>query len=660
MRRELMSLAVSVVLLVALTLSLFSVYRVESDYTSRASVAYRSNTGSGLNTPKSRDWTGMFWTSESQLATAGSPVRWVRTAYCPNDTRFYERTVVTLSDDGYLDAYVRKSDGTWSVTNNIGNVGTTANAYRAFDIAYEKTTGRALLVYGVLSTDTTKDLAYKIWDGVSWSLEAYVDDAGHAVDIQYYWVSLSSKPTSGSNEIAMITLDNTDSDINGWIWSGSAWGNYVELAGTASTNTRECLAVAYESTSGKAWTAYGIGNTVGFRRWSGATWETAITPIDVGALVNWLSLKPDPASNKLMLVSMDGGADLNIIYWNESAWTLNAGGFAEDAASETAASRCADFEWELTGSKGLLVYGDSNTDPITYQTFNAATPSWGTRSPYAASGVTDQQWVQMRVDPRGVGSAKIYVGVLDDAFDITLLYWDGAAFGGEIDISDSTVATYECFEIEFQPVWKQTPIIFVDPATQSVLGIFYVRVDITWAYNLYSWEFNMTYDTAILTANTVTEGALLASGGTTYFNKTINDANGWVYAYGTLQGNVPGVTGSGTLATIKFASQAVGASSLDLHDTKLVEYDFVSQTTTLYPPNKRNEVDGSVTVLSVIRVGDINLDGWVDGDDLALLNLAYGSKPGDGNWNSAADLNGSGLIDIYDLRLLGKGWYPPP
>jgi hypothetical protein len=600
----------------------------------------------------------MFWTGESQLATAGSPVRWVRTAYSPNDTRFYERIVVTLSDDGSLDAYVRKEDKTWSVTNNIGNVGATANAQRAFDIAYEKTTGRALLVYCVLSTDTARDLAYRIWNGVSWSSEAYIDDTGHAVDVQYYWISLSSKPTSGSNEIAMIALDGTDSDINGWIWSGSAWGNYVELAGTASTNTRECLAVAYESTSGKAWTAYGIGNTVGFRRWSGTTWETAITPIDVGALVNWLSLKSDPASNKLMLVSMDGGADLNIIYWNESAWTLNAGGFTEDATSETAASRCADFEWEPSGSKGLLIWGDTGTDPITYRTF-VTSPAWGAITQYAASGVTDQQWVQMRVDSRGVGSAKIYIGVLDDAFDITLLYWDGAAFGGVIDIADTTVATYECFEIEFEPVWKRTPIVFVDPATQSVSGNFDVRVDVTWAYSLYSWEFNMTYDTTKLTATSVTEGALLASGGTTYFNKTINDAKGWVYAYGALQGNVPGVTGSGVLATIRFAPQAAGTSNLDLHDTKLVEYDFVSQTTTLYPPNKHSEFDGSVTV-SVLLVGDINHDGWVDGLDLALLNLAYGSKPGDGNWNSDANLNGDSLIDVYDVGMLGKGWYPPP
>lgn len=654
MRRELMSLAVSIVLLVALTLSLFSVHPVGSDYTSRASVAYRSNTGSGLlNAPKSRDWTGMFWSSENQLANAGSPVRWVRTAYCPNETRFYERIVVTLSDDGYLDAYVRKEDWNWIVTNNIGNVGTTVNAYRAFDIAYEKTTGRALLVYSRGAANP--ELAYRIWNGVSWTSEATYDlPTGANVN----WVLLASNPKAGSNEITLVAVAF---QVAAAIWSGTAFGNAVTLTSTLAVPTEEGAAVAYEQTSGRAMVVFGEGTASPFAKhviWDGAAWGTITSGPDVGAAVNWLSLKADPVSNKMMLTSVDGGTDLNTGYWDGSTWTV----LEHDSAVKTHVQRCADFEWEPSGSKGVLVYGDANTDPITYRTFvTSPSPAWGTISTYTASGVTDQQWVQMRVDPRGVGSAKIYIGVLDDAYDITLLYWDGAAFGGVIDIADATVATYECFEIEFQPVWKRTPIVFIDPATQSVKGIFYVRVNIMWAYNVYSWEFNVTYDTTVLTAlNVSADTGLLSLGGTFYCNKTINDAKGWVYAYGTLQGNVPGVTGNGELATIKFASQAVGASSLDLHDTKLVEYDFVRQTTTLYPPNKHNEADGSVTVLSIIRVGDINLDGWVDDKELALLNLAYGSKPGDGNWNSDVDLNADSLIDVYDMRLLGKAWYPPP
>ncbi len=158
---------------------------------SRAIIGYRSNTGaSTLSSPKTRSWDGSAWDgTESELSSSGSPVRWVRAAHSPLMTRYHETIIVTLSDDGYLDAYVWTGSG-WSVTTNIGFVGTTANAYRPFDIVYEKTSGKAMLVYGISSTDPAKDLAYRTWDGSSWSAEGYINDSGQSTDIQYYWVDL--------------------------------------------------------------------------------------------------------------------------------------------------------------------------------------------------------------------------------------------------------------------------------------------------------------------------------------------------------------------------------------------------------------------------------------------------------------------------------------
>jgi hypothetical protein len=50
--------------------------------------------------------------------------------------------------------------------------------------------------------------------------------------------------------------------------------------------------------------------------------------------------------------------------------------------------------------------------------------------------------------------------------------------------------------------------------------------------------------------------------------------------------------------------------------------------------------------------GDINHDGVVDLHDLAILAAAYGSKPGDPNWNPAADLNHDGVVNLLDLQIL--------
>ena len=47
--------------------------------------------------------------------------------------------------------------------------------------------------------------------------------------------------------------------------------------------------------------------------------------------------------------------------------------------------------------------------------------------------------------------------------------------------------------------------------------------------------------------------------------------------------------------------------------------------------------------------GDLNKDGIVDIFDVVTVSIAFGSEPGDPNWNSEADLNDDGVVDIFDV-----------
>ena len=47
--------------------------------------------------------------------------------------------------------------------------------------------------------------------------------------------------------------------------------------------------------------------------------------------------------------------------------------------------------------------------------------------------------------------------------------------------------------------------------------------------------------------------------------------------------------------------------------------------------------------------GDLNGDGIVDIFDVVTVSIAFGSEPGDPNWNQAADLNNDDVVDIYDV-----------
>lgn len=54
--------------------------------------------------------------------------------------------------------------------------------------------------------------------------------------------------------------------------------------------------------------------------------------------------------------------------------------------------------------------------------------------------------------------------------------------------------------------------------------------------------------------------------------------------------------------------------------------------------------------------GDLTKVGSVGLTDLVLLALAYGSKPGDPNWNSIADITKDGRISLNDLVLLAQNY----
>jgi len=403
-----------------------------------AVIGYRSSTGTyGLSSPKVRTWNGTVWLSERELPSAGSPVRFVRAAYCPLAARYYEKIVVTLSEDGYLDAYVW-NDTAWIVTNNIGLTATSTPSSRMFDIEYEKTSGEALLVYSK---------GYRIWNGSAWSGETLYNITSPPTDVR--WIALAQNPTSGSDKIALIALDKSKL-VYGLIWNGSQFSG-LKLLGTAPSETKECIAVAYESTSGYATFVWAGADRYSYsRQWNGSAWDALPTRINLNGgttLDVWLSLKADPVSDKLMLLDVDDAEDLNTAYWNGSSWTVT---LDHDTAVDTKASRCADLGWEPSGSKVLMVWGTS-TSKLSYKTW---TPSggWSSENTITKEIAGTHPWVQLRRNSLSTVPTKILGATLDSNVDLGSLRWDGTTLTSTAGAftTDTGVTSYECFEVEFQ------------------------------------------------------------------------------------------------------------------------------------------------------------------------------------------------------------------
>src|SRR5580704_16132375 len=91
-------------------------------------------------------------------------------------------------------------------------------------------------------------------------------------------------------------------------------------------------------------------------------------------------------------------------------------------------------------------------------------------------------------------------------------------------------------------------------------------VDIANVTDLYTFQFSVDFDPSILQAATTTEGSFLPLGGSTFFIPgTIDNVGGTITLLAaTLEGMIPGVSGSGTLAILGFDAVALGTSPISV------------------------------------------------------------------------------------------------
>jgi len=403
---------------VFLVLIVLGAFFVQSAAASDAVVAYRSNTGSGTNLPKLKFWNSSgngSWGSEIELPNANSSIQLLMLRSYP---ALGKLVLVTESNDALLDAYVCTSNCTasasWVVTHDIANVseaGTNPNE-RRFDVAFETSTGNALVVYAVSSTNTSRDLGYKILpagtSNFSGITEQYINDATQSANIAYTWVSLDAKPTAGSNEMALTGFDDSNNTINAWVWNGSSWGNQVTVSSSATaTNSDEALAVRYAADGSKAMVIGGNGTAgnIDYVYWNGASWS-AVGTFDITSNTNdvqWLRLKADPSSVGLQAVAVTSGTDLYTAYWNGASW--NASNRLESALDSDTA-RPADFEWLSSGNTGRLTWdadaGGSTVNQMTCSP-NCVNGSDTTISSYSGTGA----WLSLYRNPTTTDNVQI-------------------------------------------------------------------------------------------------------------------------------------------------------------------------------------------------------------------------------------------------------------
>lgn len=95
-----------------------------------------------------------------------------------------------------------------------------------------------------------------------------------------------------------------------------------------------------------------------------------------------------------------------------------------------------------------------------------------------------------------------------------------------------------------------------------------VDINIANVVDLYSYQFTINFNPSLLQAIGVTEGPFLSGGGSTFFDGgTIDNTAGVIsFAFNTLIGALPGVSGSGLLEKVSFSTLGAGTSTFSFSD----------------------------------------------------------------------------------------------
>lgn len=369
-------------------------------------------------TPFYRLWNGTSWGAEGSAQVVGGNINYI----VAKSARTRNETIVGTQDStGAI--YIQIWNGTsWG---NLTQVGTGPTTTRSFDIAYEKNTDRAVIVF--TPSAGAIDYSYRTWNGTTLSAATAVAASPTTGIIN--WIELKQNPLAASNDIAMILLD-ANADVYGMTWNGSAWGTMGTATvwdATAASATKKTIDVEYEQTTGRAMFMWGdsVATDQYYRIWNGTT-LTAATLLDIaaeGGVAEWVQLASRPNSNEIMVGVQDAGADLNTRKWSGSAWDTATQHPEHSATTENITSRNFDIIWETHSSnlgKAWLLWGDSNT--VTRRQWTGS--AWDTAA--ILVGSDDTAFIRLRADAAGAVFAAIY----EDSTSATDDIWETRLTGG--------------------------------------------------------------------------------------------------------------------------------------------------------------------------------------------------------------------------------------
>jgi len=437
---------------------------------------------SGNATPQARLWDQETSATGAPAGTqaANTVINWTINQAAPNRIENIAGTLTTNAGAG-SNLYIQRWNGSaWSNEWNVSTANANFASRRSFDVAYEDTSGHAMVVY---STGTNPQ--YRIWDGNSWTAAANTLPADEATNVE--WIELASRPNS--NEIALLYAINDGTGgytLKGIIWDGNAWGNQsaaleTNLAYASAAGDTKCFDAAYEN-SGDLLVAFGWNNTPNNQlaaryvtKPAGGAWgaPTAFPTWKDEATI--MQLAPEPGGDRIAAVSADSKSDdMQYAIWDgaTSAWinpVANADNSMYDLAGVMGEMPIA-AGWVRTGASpwAIVVYADNATNAIHWSRWNGS--GWGIQTDWNP-GHAIGYLACINID-RQPGENKAMVTIGDSNSDLWAMTYDGSTWanadGGVALTTNLSSASSVPFAFTFDRYAITNEANGTDPANKTV------------------------------------------------------------------------------------------------------------------------------------------------------------------------------------------------
>ncbi len=313
---------------------------------------------SSQTVPRYRTWNGTSFDAEAPAQTAAATIQWVVVKRSPTSD---ERIMGSFSSSNVL--HIQTWDGSSWTSNWNTTLGSSST--RKFDIAYENSSGDAIVVF----SDTTSQLKYR--KRVSGTWDSTNQNAGTALSSLSNWVIAESRPTNDDVFVAAVT---DGSAVHALRWNGSAntWGDQIQTSASIANKDRLGLDIAFERASGDAFLIWGDpSNNIKYKEFT-TSWQAETNAYaSLPAKVNWLVAAYDPlsSSSKIAIGMVLDNTTVEFGAWNGSSpWVSQPSAIA----SRSSVQRVIDVAFEGGSGEALYIFSQSaNSDQLAWRTWTS-------------------------------------------------------------------------------------------------------------------------------------------------------------------------------------------------------------------------------------------------------------------------------------------------